>query len=179
MSPDSGLTWSSLEIPALNGSVRLAVADRMVAAASGNTLAISADGGEHWLPTTHLQADFAVNAVFVDARGDIWLAAQEGLFRSTDSGESWKKINGLRLNNVVGLQFDDGGQRILATGALSSTVYESLDHGRTWTPIQAGWPIRDVRSARGRLVGLTPFDGVILQPEAAATASNQNVGESR
>jgi photosystem II stability/assembly factor-like uncharacterized protein len=174
VSPDSGLTWSRLAVPGLTGPLSLAVADRMVVAASTNTLAISADGGETWLPTTHLQTDFSVNGVFVDSGGNIWLAAQDGLFRSSDAGESWKKMNGLRLANVVSIEFDGAPERILVTGAASSSVYESLDHGRTWAPINSGWPLRNVRSAHGRLLGLTPFDGVIIQPDSSAgTASNR------
>ncbi|HKF21243.1 MAG TPA: transcriptional regulator [Candidatus Angelobacter sp.] len=174
VSLDSGLTWSRLEVPGLPLPLNLAVADRMVVAASRNTLAISADGGETWLPTTHLQTDFSVNGVSVDANGNIWLAAQDGLFRSSDAGESWKKMNGLRLANVVSIEFDEAPERILVTGAASSSVYESVDHGRTWAPINSGWLLRNVRSAHGRLLGLTPFDGVIIQPEtSASTTSNR------
>jgi photosystem II stability/assembly factor-like uncharacterized protein len=168
VSPDSGLTWSRLEVPGLTGSLSLAVSDRMVVVASKNTLAISADGGENWLPTTHLQTDFSVNGVSVDASGNIWLAAQEGVFLSSDAGESWKKINGLRLANVVSILFDEVPERILVTGAASTSVFESVDRGRTWTRINSGWPLRNVRSAHGRLLGLTPFDGVIIQPETSA-----------
>jgi len=168
VSSDSGLTWSRLEVPGLAGAISLAVADRMVVVASKNTLAISADGGENWLPTTHLQSDFSVNGVSVDARGNIWLAAQEGVFRSSDAGESWKKMNGLSLANVVSILFDDVPERILVTGAASTSVFESVDRGRTWNRINSGWPLRNVRPAHGRLLGLTPFDGVIIQPETSA-----------
>jgi photosystem II stability/assembly factor-like uncharacterized protein len=114
-------------------------------------------------------SDIFINSVLVDSTGDIWLAAREGVFRSSDAGESWKRIGSLRLANVVNIQFDDESQRILATGAASTSVFESLDRGRTWTPINSGWPLRHVRSAHGRLLGATPFDGVIIQPETSAS----------
>jgi len=169
-SSDSGLTWRKLEVPGLAGPVTLGVADRMVVAVSGSSIAVSANGGESWLPAKPLYADFFINSVFVDPNGDIWLAAREGVFRSTDAGESWKRITGLRLANVVSLQSDFAGQRILATGAGSTSVFESVDHGRTWSPINSGWPLRNVQSARGRLLGVTPFDGVIIQPETSASS---------
>jgi photosystem II stability/assembly factor-like uncharacterized protein len=167
-SSDAGLTWRKLEVPGLAGPLNLAVADRMVVAATSDAIAVSANGGESWLPAMPLHGDFFINSVFVDPTGDIWLAAREGVFRSSDAGESWKRIAGLRLANVVNLQFDEASQRILATGAASMSVFESVDHGRTWTPINSGWPLRTVRSAHGRLLGLTPFDGVIIQPETSA-----------
>lgn len=168
-SADSGVTWRKLEVPGLTGPVILGLAERMVVAASSNAIAVSVNGGQSWLPAKPLYADFFVNAVFVDPNGDIWLAAREGVFRSTDAGESWKRITGLRLANVVNLQFDEAGQRILATGAASTSVFESVDHGRTWSPINSGWPLRNVQSARGRLLGVTPFDGVVIQPETSAS----------
>jgi photosystem II stability/assembly factor-like uncharacterized protein len=169
VSQDSGFTWSRLDIPGLTIPLSLAVSHQMMVAASGNTLAISADEGENWLPTTHLQTDFSVNGVSVEANGDIWLAAPEGVFRSSDAGESWKKMNSLRLANIVSILLDEAPERILVTGAASTSVFESVDHGRTWTRINSGWPLRNVQSARGRLLGVTPFDGVIIQPETSAS----------
>jgi photosystem II stability/assembly factor-like uncharacterized protein len=168
-SSDSGLTWRKLEVPGLAGQVSLGVADRMVVAVSDSAIAVSANGGQSWLAPKPLYAEFSINSVFVDTNGDIWLAAREGVFRSSDTGESWKRITGLRLANVVNLQFDESGQRILATGAASTNVFESVDRGRTWSPINSGWPLRNVQSAHGRLLGVTPFDGVIIQPEDSAS----------
>jgi photosystem II stability/assembly factor-like uncharacterized protein len=116
-----------------------------------------------------LYADFNVNSVAVESSGNIWLAAREGVFRSTDMGDSWKRVY-IRLDNVKSLQFDEERQRILATGAASKSVYESLDNGRNWSPINSGWPLRGVSSAHGRLLGITPFDGVVIQPETAASS---------
>jgi photosystem II stability/assembly factor-like uncharacterized protein len=170
VSPDSGRTWRTLELPGMAAVMSIAVADRMVVAAGHNALVVSVNGGESWLPPKSLYADFNINSVAVESSGDIWLAAREGVFRSTDMGDSWKRIFSLRLANVAGLQFDGQNQRILATGAASTSVFESLDGGRTWSPINSGWHLRSVSPARGRLLGTTPFDGVVIQPETSASA---------
>jgi photosystem II stability/assembly factor-like uncharacterized protein len=169
ISSDSGRVWRKLNLPGLPAVSSIAVADRMVVAAGRTAVLISVNGGESWLPAKSLYADFNVNSVAVEASGNIWLAAREGVFRSTDMGDSWKRIY-MRLDNVRNLQFDEESQRILATGAASNSVYESLDNGRTWSPINSGWPLRGVSSVHGRLLGITPFDGVVIQPEASASS---------
>jgi photosystem II stability/assembly factor-like uncharacterized protein len=169
MSKDAGGTWRKADINA-KGLRSVAVADRMVVAASANAVAVSVNGGESWITPKPLETDFVINSVSVEGNGNIWLAAREGVFRSSDVGDTWKRIPSLRLSNVVSVQFDEENQRILATGAASSNVFSSSDNGRTWEPINAGWMLRTVRSAGGRLLGTTPFDGVIVQPEAPAAA---------
>jgi photosystem II stability/assembly factor-like uncharacterized protein len=169
VSSDSGLAWRKLDLPGLPNVVSIAVADRMVVAATRTAVLISANGGESWLPVKSLYADFNINSVAVETSGNIWLAAREGVFRSTDMGDSWKRVY-MRLDNVCTLQFDQENQRILATGAASNSVYESLDNGRNWSPINSGWPLRGVSSAHGRLLGITPFDGVVIQPETSASS---------
>jgi photosystem II stability/assembly factor-like uncharacterized protein len=169
VSSNSGLVWRKLDLPGLPAVTSIAVADRMVVAAGRTAVLISVNGGESWLPAKSLYADFSINSVAVESSGNIWLAAREGIFRSTDMGDSWKRVY-LRLDNVRSLQFDEESQRILATGAASNSVYESLDNGRTWAPINSGWPLRGVSSAHGRLLGITPFDGVVIQPETSASS---------
>jgi hypothetical protein len=38
--------------------------------------------------------------------------------------------------------------------------------------ISTGWSLRNLRLARGRLLGTTPFDGVVVQPEVTAVVDN-------
>jgi hypothetical protein len=85
-------------------------------------------------------------------------------------GDTWKRITSLRLSNVMSVQLDEQNQRILATGAASMNVFESTDSGRTWSPINAGWLVRNVHPLGSRLVAVTPFDGIVIQSEPSATA---------
>jgi photosystem II stability/assembly factor-like uncharacterized protein len=167
---DAGTNWHRQELPAIKYAVSLAAADRMVVVAGRNAIAVSVNAGESWISPKPLDADFAINSVYVDSAGTIWLAAREGVFRSSDVGDTWKRVTSLRLSNVTGLQFDEENQRILATGAASMNVFESSDNGRTWSAINAGWLVRQVQPAGGHLVAATPFDGVIIQSEGATAA---------
>ncbi len=150
----------------------ISVAGKVVAIAGRNAVAVSVNGGESWLPSKPLDPEFAINAVAVDNSGDIWLAARSGLFRSTDAGDSWKRVANLRLANIHTVQFDDENHRVLATSGSSTNVFESSDNGENWSAISTGWRVRNLRLTRGRLLGTTAFDGVVIQPEITATAEN-------
>src|SRR5262249_15319742 len=106
-------------------------------AAGRNAVAVSVNAAESWLPLKPLEPEIVVQSLAVDSSDNIWLAARDGLFRSTNAGDSWKRVATLRLSNVSNIQFDPEGQRMLATGADSTSVYESTDNGRTWTPINS------------------------------------------
>ena len=170
VSADSGATWSAESLPGIGVPVSISVAGKMVAIAGRNTVAVSVSGGESWLPTKTLDADFFINSVAVDNTGDVWLAARTGLFRSTDAGDSWKKISSLHLADIQAIQFDEENHRVLVTSGLSVNIFESADNSRTWNAITTGWRIRDLHVAHGRLLGTTAFDGIVMQPEVTAAA---------
>ncbi len=172
VSADSGATWKAETLPGIGVPVSICVAGKVVAIAGRNTVAVSVSGGESWLPTKTLEPDFAINSVAVDNSGDVWLAARTGLFRSTDAGDTWKKVSSLRLADIQTIRFDDDNHRVLVTSGLSINVFESTDNGRNWDAISTGWHIRDLRVAHGRLMGTTAFDGIVMQPEVTAQAEN-------
>ncbi len=179
---DRGQSWRREPLPNFKYITSLAAADKLVVVAARNAIAVSVNGGETWLTPKPLDPDFIINSVSLDSNGagTIWLAAREGIFRSTDLGDTWKRINSLRLSNVSRIEVDSENQRLLATGAASSNVFESTDNGRTWNAINSGWLLRSVRPVQGRLFGTTPFDGVIMQPqESIANAQSAASGGNR
>ena len=179
VSSDSGESWRQESMPGIGVPVSISVANKVVAIAGLNMVAVSVSGGESWLPSRPLDPEFAINSVAVDNSGDIWLAARTGLFRSTDAGDSWKRVSSLRLANIQTIQFDDDNHRVLVTSGNSTSVFESSDNGKTWSAISAGWRLRNLRLARGRLMGTTAFDGVVIQPEiTAGTAGMEPVSAS-
>jgi photosystem II stability/assembly factor-like uncharacterized protein len=168
ISSDSGESWRQESMPGIGVPVSISVAGKVVAIAGSNMVTVSVSGGESWLPSKPLGPEFAINSVAVDNSGDIWLAARTGLFRSTDAGDSWKRVSSLRLANIQTIQFDDDNHRILVTSGSSTNVFESSDNGKTWSAISTGWRLRNLRLAHGRLVATTAFDGVVIQPEITA-----------
>ena len=172
VSSNSGETWQAESLQGIGVPVSISIAGKVVAIAGHNAVAVSVNGGESWLPTKTLDADFSINSVAVDNSGDVWLAARTGLFRSTDAGDSWKKVSSLRLADIQTVRFDDDTHRVLVTSGVSINIFESVDNGRTWNAITAGWRVKNLRVANGRLLGTTTFDGVVIQPEVTAAADN-------
>ncbi|HLY91896.1 MAG TPA: YCF48-related protein [Candidatus Angelobacter sp.] len=168
-SSDAGETWRKEALPGVSSPASISAFGKMVAVAGRNTIAVSVNGGESWLPCRPFEADFLINSVSVSASGDIWLAARSGLYRSTDAGESWKRITTLRVADVLGVEFDDENHRIVAVSGGSTSVFESSDNGRTWNAISTGWSLRKIGLAQGRLLGTTAFDGIVIQPSAVAS----------
>lgn len=173
VSKDSGTTWRAEALPGVAGPSSISVSGKMIAVANRNAVAVSVSGGETWLPATRpLDPEFVINSVAIDPMGDIWLASRGGLFRSTDAGDSWKRITTLRVANILAVQFDAENHRMLVLSGVSSNIFESTDSGRSWNSISTGWPLRNLQLAHGRLLGTTPFDGVVLQPEVTAVADS-------
>ncbi|MGC2697199.1 MAG: transcriptional regulator [Candidatus Angelobacter sp.] len=177
-SSDSGENWRREALPGITGPVvGIGIAGKVVAIAGRNVVAVSVSGGESWLPPSKpLDADFVINSVAVDNTGDIWLAARSGLFRSTDAGDSWKRITTLRLADILTVQFDEENHRMLVVSGSSTNVFESGDNGRTWNAINSGWRLRNLQLSHGRLLGTTSFDGIVIQPEVTAAAADNVTG---
>lgn len=164
VSGNQGHTWK-LVAGSPKDLISVSSGKNMVVTANHHAVMISMNGGDTWLPAVLSHAISIVNAITVDHYGNIWLAAPEGAFRSANEGESWSYIPSLKLSNVTAIQDDEDNHRILATGAVSTSIFESTDNGRTWRRIEAGWQLRDLQSSRDRLVAATAFDGLVIQPE--------------
>lgn len=179
VSSDKGASWQKETLAGMGVPVSISVAGKVVAVADANMVVVSVNGGESWLPAKPLGPEFTVNAVAVDNAGDIWMGARTGLFRSTDAGDSWKRISSLRLSNILSVQFDDENHRVLVTSGSSTNVLESSDNGKMWSAISTGWRVRNLNLANGRLLGTTTFDGVVIQPEVTAGVESAGASGTR
>jgi photosystem II stability/assembly factor-like uncharacterized protein len=176
ISPDSGQTWRKETVPGVAIPTSISVSGRIVAVAGHNAVTVSVSVGESWLPPRHFDSEFIINSAAIDSTGDIWLAARSGLLRSTDAGDSWKRVTTLRLSNILSVQFDEENHRMLVVSGASTNVFESSDSGRTWNAISTGWPVRNLQFVHGRLLGTTAFDGVVMQPAITAVAESAGSG---
>jgi photosystem II stability/assembly factor-like uncharacterized protein len=168
-SSDAGESWRKETLPGVAVPSSISISGKMIAVAGRNTIAVSVNGGESWLACKPFEPEFVINSVAVSAGGDIWLAARSGLYRSTDAGDSWKRITTLRLADLLSVHFDDENHRLLVVSGVSTSVFESADNGRTWNAISSGWSLRDLALSNGRLLGTTQFDGIVIQPEATVS----------
>ena len=70
----------------------------------------------------------------------IFLAAFDGLFKSTDGGQVWKKIDTLSANIIVGLAISPSysSDSTVAIATYLGGAYSSDDQGTTWSAIVNG-----------------------------------------
>jgi photosystem II stability/assembly factor-like uncharacterized protein len=116
------------------------------------------------------EADPHLNAVATAGPGTLVIVGERGTFlRSTDSGESWTRLDFPYKGSMFGvLSWNDG--HLLAFG-LRGNVYESRDLGTTWSKVDAG---TSASLMGGSVLGkdgaaLVGANGTVLRRAAAGT----------
>jgi photosystem II stability/assembly factor-like uncharacterized protein len=143
------------------------------------------------------------DVVYVAAMGNLWKSNEmRGVFRSTDGGQTWKKV--LYINETAGagdLTFDPGNPRILYastwnmrrngyrmdSGGPDSKLWKSTDGGDTWTNLsdKPGMPkgingiigvtVSPVNSSRvWAIIENTEAPGIYRSDDAGKTWSRLN-----
>jgi len=88
------------------------------------------DGGATWSPAPLKPR--ATSLQFLD-EANAWMAADNGIYKSTDAGQSWRRVH--RKNNLLQVRFATH-ERGYACGA-GGLVLETKDAGKTWKPLPA------------------------------------------
>ena len=166
-SKDQGKSWMGGPVQGEKDFVSINGKGETVVAATRTKVFVSSDNGGTF--TQHNLAAYVTNirGVTVTPDSHIFVASREGAFHSSDSGATWQHVvNGLPDKDITSVSYDGSGKRLLATSLQTGVIFESADSGRSWRRgPDAGYPLRRVNVVRGRFIGATPFDGVIVQPE--------------
>ncbi|MGH7456791.1 MAG: WD40/YVTN/BNR-like repeat-containing protein, partial [bacterium] len=104
----------------------------------------STDNGENWTPVNNGLTVTSIVSLAIDSKnGDLYagtgtlalFARVDGaIFRSTDHGENWTRVNTALFNdNVISLAINDSGH--VFAGTFEHGVLRSKDSGKTWIPI--------------------------------------------
>lgn len=168
MSNDEGRSWHGGPLLGERDFVAVHVTPKVAVAIARKGVFLSSDEGGEWIKVTMPKNVTALSDVTVDSKDGIVLAAREGSYRSEDAGQTWKHLDRLPVNELTSVVFDDESQKLMITSATSTDIFESVDFGRTFKARPVGWQLRAVRSSRGRILGATAFDGVVMQPESAS-----------
>ncbi len=170
----------------------------------GNGIYVSYDGGENWkfkgLDSTERIAGIVIDpndsaTVYVAALGPLWSeGSQRGLFKTTDGGNSWKKIlyvdkntgcSSFAINpenpDIMYAGFWDFRRHPwdFISGGPGSSFFTTTDGGKTWNNIEEGLP----EKPWGRVfVDVSPADPnvVYLLIEAKKTSlyRSEDMGKS-
>ena len=172
VSTDDGSNWS-LNRAVEEHELRYAAggAENAVAA-STSKLFSSSDGGTSWT-SMPLPAGFArIAAVAVQPTGQIWIGGPAGLYVSSDKGASWKTPRNMYLSSVADVTYDDRAKRVYAmTDSADSMIFTDELPTQLVTFTRAGLHLRRVRPAGDHLLGSTNFDGIMVQPQTAASST--------
>ena len=171
-STDQGATWEGG--PVLGKAEYRAVASdgAMVIAAQRTALAVSQDGGKNWQPLAMPEKLTWLQSIAIAANGSVWLGGRQGVFYSEDHGQTWTQMTTLTVSDISGLAYDAELKRVVVTSWTSSWVLAVNPVDRTFKFYDPGWRVRHVRSAGGRLLAATPYNGVVVEPANNTVASN-------
>lgn len=69
----------------------------------------------------------------------VYVATDEGVYKSTDTGASWNRLNGeLARTRVISLAIDPMLPANIFAGTMGDGTYKSFDGGRTWHQFNTG-----------------------------------------
>lgn len=176
-STDNGKTWNHVR-SASNQPWRFvnATGPRVILA-DLRVLSLSTDKGATFHNIVSPQELTRIEAAAIDGGGRIWVGGREGIWYSENDGATWKTLQNLFVPVVSGIYFDPGGNRIFVTSNQADNLVFSVHVPDLKVSYRnAGWELRSVRPVGDHLVGITPFDGVVLQPRMIDSATASGTG---
>ncbi len=91
---------------------------------------LTSDGGAHW---SQVETPEAARSLFFRSESLGWMVTESGVWRTQESGRSWRRL--ARLEGLLKVHFVND-QHGWAVGA-SKAVYETTDGGQHWNPVKA------------------------------------------
>lgn len=174
-SADAGTSWTVVDVsPGKDDVRRLAVDPRtrtVYAGTAAGEVHRSTNGGKRWRRRSAGLEGHEVLALVVGARprpSALWLGTAGGLFRSTDGGAVWSKVNALAARELT---VDPTRPRTIF--AAREGVFRSTDDGATWRRLAA---VRytlslaiDSRTAPTTVYVGTSYDSVLKSTDGGDT----------
>jgi len=143
------------------------------------------DGGKTWTKTTLPKppdggkADRNLYHVFADAKGGLYISAEQGtVLKSTDGGTNWDYLaTGGKGSLWSGVAMPDG--RIVVGGLLGS-LFQSSDGGATWQPLKTDTKssITALTAFGNELIGVG-LDGLVIKQKAGGASFEVKQREDR
>lgn len=173
MSGTSGLSWKGLESGGAEELYFLGSARSEILAAGLKTMRLSKDNGLSWKAAVAPSELTQITAVAVDENGGFWVGGREGVFLSEDDGMTWQSLKGLFVNDVNSIFYDPHSQRVLITAGGNATIAFAVHlPDKKVSYWDTGWNLRFMRPVGDHLLGVTPYDGVVVQPRMVDSAEN-------
>ena len=150
-STDGGVTWTQQyqdlkrEAPLLD--IWFNDASHGLAVGAYGALIETTDGGKTWADVSDRldnEDQYHLNAIAHIKDAGLFIVGEQGsMFRSSDDGQTWEKLEGPYEGSLFGVISTAQPQTLLAYG-LRGNLYRSTDFGSTWEQVQ-------LNAARGAL----------------------------
>lgn len=151
-------------------------------------LYVSRDAGATWSAAALGSAGLRVNDIVISPANADWVyaATDQGVFRSTDTGENWQLLSGLSDDGaVLALAGDPRTAAVVYAGLDHGGVYYTADGGSEWRELKLGLGDAQVRSLAvdptdPRIIWAATPDGVLRlvhasDPQQALTPGSEPV----
>jgi len=164
-SHDAGQTWQGGTV-IFSGDIRkIAMSDGVLYAVRPGILAESKDEGKSWRLMSMPVHAKSIRSMAVAASGDIWLAAAEGLYLTHDKGEHWLEVKRFPLRDLNSIAYEPALNQLIVTSNTSTYVFKVNEGGATWTYVNTGWLLHQVKLVDGHYIAASLYDGVVIGPE--------------
>jgi hypothetical protein len=139
-STDNGASWTQTSLPTGATVFSDGANARVFYAWSGGSLYVSGDQGNNWSVASSGVTSGGSPAAVYGRAGDVWLATNDGLFHSTQSGQGFAKLSGVGAATAVGFGKAASGASypaIYLIGTVNSVwgIYRSTDAAASWQRI--------------------------------------------
>ena len=154
VSSDNGSSWTKLKDQIWGGGPTTETPNGTLWANLGREVAKSVDGGNTWtFPTLNGLPNQNIRDMVVLSNDEFYIVLSEnnGIYKSTDAGNNWKKLNTQTLFALGVMLFHNDGVLYCLTGTI---LQISRDKGETWT---------------------TVIPSGIIEPKAIAAADNGDI----
>ena len=167
-SRDQGASWQGGPVMGSSEYLTTAAHGSTLAAARRDAVVVSTDAGQTWA-SSQLPANVThIHRAIFSADGTLWLGAREGVFFSRDQGRTWQWLERLPYRDVNDLFFNVHSGKVLVSSRNSNFVYALDPVTLNWQwQVISGYRIQLIRSAGGRLLAASLYDGVLVEPAAS------------
>jgi photosystem II stability/assembly factor-like uncharacterized protein len=172
-SGDQGASWQGGPVMRSNEYLSVTAHGALMAAARPDGVVLSTDAGSTWMPMAIPTMLTRIHRVAFSADGTLWLGAREGVYFTRDKGKTWLWIERLPFRDVDDVYYDAGMNKVLVSSRASEQVYSIDPKTLQWTWSRTGYGIALIRAAGDRLVAASLYDGVLVEPQAAAAEAGQ------
>lgn len=156
-------------------AIDLSNSNRLFASAS-EELFISTNGGKRW-STSSLTKTSVFNVTIDPITTSTVYASGGGLFKSTDSGESWQEVDNDLMTFGVGKVVIDPANTLVMYTTTRAGIFKSADGGHHWIAINAGLGPYFRISTSEIVLAIDPRNPSILYARGIAAGSDAFVGK--